>query len=255
MQIQVLGCSGGIGQDLRTTSLLFDDCVLIDMGTGVGDLSLDAMEAIDTVFLTHSHLDHIATLPLMLDSVGPRRHKPLQVYALRETIETLQTHIFNGSIWPDFTSIPTAEAPFLRLDPIAPGQSIAADNKNFQAITVNHTVPAVGYLVGSDAGSFAFTGDTAQNEEFWDVINGCDDLKHLIIETSFVDADAEVASLSRHLSPAIFVEEMAKYRNNAKVWLTHMMPGFEEEIAAQIRQHNSALDFSILKRGDRITFK
>lgn len=254
MQIQVLGCSGGIGQDLRTTSLLFDDRVLIDMGTGVGDLSLDAMEAIDTVFLTHSHLDHIATLPLMLDSVGPRRHKPLQVYAPKETIETLQTHIFNGSIWPDFTTIPTAEAPFLRLDPIAPGQSIAADNKNFQAITVNHTVPAVGYLVGSDAGSFAFTGDTAQNEEFWAVINGCDDLKHLVIETSFVDADAEVAALSRHLSPAIFVEEMAKYRNNAKVWLTHMMPGFEEEIVGQIRQHNSALDFSILKRGDRITF-
>lgn len=252
MQIQVLGCSGGIGQDLRTTSLLFDDCVLIDMGTGVGDLSLDAMLAIDTVFLTHSHLDHVVTLPLMLDSVGSRRHKPLQVYALKETIETLQTHIFNGSIWPDFTTIPTTEAPFLRFDPITPGQSITVDNKSFQAITVNHTVPAVGYLVGSDEGSFAFTGDTAQNEEFWNIINGCSDLKHLIIETSFVDADAGVASLSRHLNPATFVAEMAKYQNSARVWLTHMMPGFEEEIAGQIRQHNSALDFSILKRGDRI---
>lgn len=253
MQIQVLGCSGGIGQDLRTTSLLFDDRVLIDMGTGVGDLSLGAMEAIDTVFLTHSHLDHIVALPLMLDSVGPRRNKPLQVYALKETIEILQAHIFNGSIWPDFTAIPTAETPFLSFEAITPGQSIAVDNKKFQAIVVNHTVPAVGYLVSSDQGSFAFTGDTAQNkEEFWGVINDCHDLKHLVIETSFVDADAEVALLSRHLSPATFVEEMTKYRNSARVWLTHMMPGFEEEITAQIRQHNSALDFSILKRGDRI---
>lgn len=252
MQIQVLGCSGGIGQDLRTTSFLVDGRVMIDMGTGVGDLSLSAMQQIDTVFLTHSHLDHIATLPLLLDSVGPSRDKPLLVYALKETIDTLQTHIFNGAVWPDFTIIPTAEAPFLQFSEIAPGQGIEVDGKTFEAIAVNHTVPAVGYLVRSAQGSFAFSGDTAENTGFWDVINGCDDLKHLVIETSFADEDDEVATLSKHLDPARLVEEMKKYNNSARVWLTHMMPGYEDIITGQIRQHHPSLDFSVLRRGDTI---
>ena len=112
-QLQILGCSGGIGGDLRTTSLLLDDDILIDAGTGVCDLSLDAMAKIDWVFLTHSHLDHILSLPLLLDSVGAKRSKPVHVYGLPETVATLKQHIFNGKIWPDFSVIPTAEKPFM----------------------------------------------------------------------------------------------------------------------------------------------
>ena len=62
MQIRILGCSGGVSANLRTTSLLVDGDVLIDAGTGVGDLSLEEMSRIQHVFLTHSHLDHIAIL-------------------------------------------------------------------------------------------------------------------------------------------------------------------------------------------------
>ena len=41
MRLRVLGCSGGIGgRHLRTTSFLVDSDVLLDAGTGVGDLSL-----------------------------------------------------------------------------------------------------------------------------------------------------------------------------------------------------------------------
>ena len=41
MKLRVLGCSGGIGgRHLRTTSLLVDNDILIDAGTGVGDVSL-----------------------------------------------------------------------------------------------------------------------------------------------------------------------------------------------------------------------
>ena len=67
MKLRILGCSGGIGGSLRTTSMLLDHDVLIDAGTGVGDLSLEEMSAIDHVFLTHSHLDHIVFIPFMLD--------------------------------------------------------------------------------------------------------------------------------------------------------------------------------------------
>ena len=95
MKLRILGCSGGIGGNMRTTSMLLDHDVLIDAGTGVGDLSLAEMVAVDHVFVTHSHLDHIASIPFMLDSVGLMRDKPLIVHATAETIAILKQHLFN----------------------------------------------------------------------------------------------------------------------------------------------------------------
>jgi ribonuclease BN (tRNA processing enzyme) len=116
MKVQVLGCSGGIGgRDLRTTSLLVDDDILIDCGTGVGDLSLDQLVRIDHLFLTHAHLDHIACLPLLIDTVCDLRDKPLVVHATAATIAVLRDHIFNWAVWPDFSVIPSVEAAFMTL--------------------------------------------------------------------------------------------------------------------------------------------
>jgi len=107
MKLKVLGCSGGIGGSrTRTTSFLVDDDVLIDCGTGVGDMEFDELVKVDHVFITHSHMDHIASIPLMVDSVGEARNVPLTVYATVETIRILRAHIFNWLVWPDFTSIP-----------------------------------------------------------------------------------------------------------------------------------------------------
>src|SRR5882672_7964030 len=119
MRLRVLGCSGSIGgQQNRTTSLLVDSDILVDAGTGVGDLSLAELTLIDHIFITHSHLDHVASIPFLVDTVGGMRPKPLNVYATRATTEILKNHLFNWAIWPDFTEIPSAEAPFLRYEEI-----------------------------------------------------------------------------------------------------------------------------------------
>jgi cAMP phosphodiesterase len=111
LQVRVLGCSGSIAKGCLTTSFLLDDTVLIDAGTGVGDLTHEDIARIDHVFLTHSHLDHVLAVGLLADS-GLRlrmaaKRPPVQVYALRDTLEALREHIFNGVIWPDFTVIPS----------------------------------------------------------------------------------------------------------------------------------------------------
>ena len=49
--------------------MLVDNDVLIDAGTGIGDLALEEIDPIRHVFLTHAHLDHIAGLPMLADSV------------------------------------------------------------------------------------------------------------------------------------------------------------------------------------------
>ena len=95
MKLRVLGCSGGIGGNLRTTSFLLDHDVMIDAGTGMNELSLTELSVIDHVFITHSHLDHIACVPLMVDSVGFMRDHPLTIYATAETLDILREHVFN----------------------------------------------------------------------------------------------------------------------------------------------------------------
>ena len=117
MKIHVLGCSGSIAAGCRTTAFLLDDDVLIDAGTGVGDLALDALARIDHILLSHSHLDHVLAIGLLADSVMRVRTRrgrgPIQVHALPETLAALRNHIFNGVIWPDFTRLPSAEHPVL----------------------------------------------------------------------------------------------------------------------------------------------
>ena len=81
MRVKILGCSGGIGGNLRTTSMLVDEDILIDAGTGVGDLSMEELIKIDHILITHSHLDHIAFIPLLIDTVMGFREEPITVHA------------------------------------------------------------------------------------------------------------------------------------------------------------------------------
>ena len=124
MRITTLGCNGSITGNLRTTCYQVDHDILIDVGSGVGDLSLTQSIAIDTVFLTHSHLDHCAFLPLLADAAGSFRNEPLTVYALPETIATLKQHMLNNQLWPDYTALPTVERPYIRFHPIRLGETI-----------------------------------------------------------------------------------------------------------------------------------
>lgn len=157
MDLKVLGCSGGIGgAGARTTSFLLDGHTLLDAGTGVGDLDLDEMARIDRVFLTHAHLDHIACLPLMLDSTIGMREKPVEVYALPAVISALKTHLFNWLIWPDFSVIPSVENPCFRFIPVELGQCISLDGVDIQVLPVNHHVPSVAYQMTTQRGSVVF---------------------------------------------------------------------------------------------------
>ena len=237
MHIRVLGASGGIGNGARTTALLVDNDVLIDAGTGVADLSLDAMAAIDHVFLTHAHLDHVACIPFLLDSVGSRRSRPLVVHAQEATLAVLRAHVFNNALWPDFTAIPSPEKPYLRFELLPPGENVSLNDRSLRSTPVSHSIPAVGYLLGNGRVSLAFSGDTSSTEVFWQVLNDCADLRHVIIETSFTDEEEALSRLSGHLCPRMLAQELGKLKSVANVYITHLMPGEEETIMAEIHGH------------------
>jgi ribonuclease BN (tRNA processing enzyme) len=233
MRLRVLGCSGSIGgQQNRTTSFLVDHDILIDAGTGVGDLSLAELTLIDHIFVTHSHLDHVNSIAFFLDSVGALRAKPVTVYATGPTIEILKKNLFNWDIWPDFTVIPTPEQPFLRYQEVAVGKVIALDGRKITVLPAVHTVPAVGYQLDSGKASLVFTGDTGPNDALWDVVNRIGNLRYLIIETAFSDKDRELAKLALHLCPSMLAEELAKLKRPAEIYITHLKPS-EIELTMQ----------------------
>jgi ribonuclease BN (tRNA processing enzyme) len=237
MKVRVLGCSGAIAKDCRTTSFLIDGDVLIDAGTGVGDLTLDEMRGINHVFLTHSHLDHVAALPLMVDAIAARRTSPVQIHALAGTIAALKAHIFNDVIWPDFSRIPTPDAPFISFHEIRTGEALQMRGKLIEVLPAVHTVPAVGYAVTAGNGCWVFTGDTERNPAFWKRLNELN-VVMLVIETAFSNREKELAKLSLHLSPVVLANELDNIAREKKypIYITHTKPAETALIMAEIQK-------------------
>jgi ribonuclease BN (tRNA processing enzyme) len=234
MKLRVLGCSGGIGGSLRTTSFLLDRDVLVDAGTGVGDLSLTELAAIDHVFLTHSHLDHVTSIPFMVDSVGWMRSAPLVIHATEETIAILKDHLFNWKLWPDFTRIPDPVKPLLRYETISVGRTVDLGGRRLTPLPANHAVPAVGYQIDSGGASLVFTGDTTTNEALWPVVNRIANLRYLVIETAFGNREMELAIASKHLCPSMLAAELGRLTRAAEIYITHHKPGESDSIMREV---------------------
>src|SRR3990172_1775732 len=233
MKLKVLGCSGGIGgRHLRTTSLLVDNDILIDAGTGVGDVSLAELMLIDHIFLTHSHLDHVCSIPFLVDTVGGMRNKPLTVHAIAPTLEIIRNHIFNWSIWPDFTQIPTPSKPFMNYKEIQLGETVELKGRKITSLPANHVVPAVGFQVDSGQASLVFTGDTTTYDPLWKIVNKITNLRYLIIETAFCNRERELAIAAKHFCPSLLAEELTKLERSAEIFITHLKPG-EIELTMQ----------------------
>ena len=244
MKVRVLGCSGAIAKDCRTTSFLIDGHLLVDAGTGVGDLTLDEMNRIDNVLLSHSHLDHFAALPLMVDSVASMRTQPLKVHALPGTIAALRAHVFNNVIWPDFSRIPTPENPFISLHEIAVGQVLEFGNKLVEVLPAVHTVPAVGFAVTAGSGCWIFSGDTERNPAFWKRLNQLN-VAMLFIETAFSNREKELARRSLHLAPETLANELDNIQKDKRfpIYITHTKPAETEQIMAEIQRFDQTQPF------------
>jgi ribonuclease BN (tRNA processing enzyme) len=243
MQIRVLGCSGSIAAGSRTTSFLLDDDVLIDAGTGVGDLTLEQLARIDHILVTHSHLDHVLAIGLLADSVTRRRRAagrpPVQVHALAATLAALRMHVFNGVIWPDFTRLPDPARPVLAFVPVQVGEVIEIGTRRVEVLPARHTVPAVGYAVLGSEGAWVFTGDTGPNPALWQRLAALP-VATLVIETAFGDDEAALAALSQHLCPADLRRELAQLPQPADVFVTHIKPGEVDAVMSEIAAQGSA---------------
>ena len=247
MHIRVRGYSGSIAAGCRTTAFLLDHDVLIDAGTGVGDLTLDELARIDHILLSHSHLDHVLGVPLLADSVMRRRagRAPIQVHGLPATLDALRQHIFTGALWPDFTRLPSAEHPVLSLHPFNTGDVLHFGQRRIEVLPALHTVPAVGFAVLGHHGAWVFTGDTAPNPALWQRLQSLP-VTSLVIETAFRNDERQLAAVSRHLHPVALGHELQFLALGANVYITHIKPGELDAVMSEIaaidhRHHVNAL--------------
>lgn len=235
MKLKVLGSGGGIGGERRTMALLLDDDVLVDAGSGVGNLSLEAMARIDHVFLTHCHLDHTAFLPLLADAAAFLRQRPLEVHALPETIAVLRENMLNGRLWPDYSALPSVDNPHIRFHPLHAGQPVPLGTRVITPLPAQHAVPALGYRIDSGAASWVYSGDTTFHASFWEGLAAMNNLKYLMVEVTFLNTNRQGAATSGHMTAELLVQGLKMLRQPVSLLIAHMESGREVETMAEVR--------------------
>lgn len=235
MKLRVLGSAGAEFPDFRPPAFLLDDQLLLDAGTIGSVLNEEEQWNIHTIFITHSHLDHIRSIPALADNIIIKNlNHTVSVQSTTEVIEALKNHLFNNIIWPDFTQIPSAENPVLKFTTITPNREYSIRGYSITAIPVNHTVPTVGYIVKSGGRTLVYTGDTGPTEEIWKYCSGAD---ALIVEVSFPNSMEALAQLTKHLTASMLVEELAKIDVlPGKILITHPKPQYYNIIHKEVAE-------------------
>lgn len=254
MRLTVLGCYGGIGGARRTTALLLDDDILIDAGSGAGDLELECMARLDHIFLTHAHLDHSGFVPLLADAAAFLRQRPLNVHALPQTIAALKKNMLNGELWPDYSVLPSADNPYIRFFPLEVGSTVQLGDRRITPLPACHSVPAVAYCVDSGSASFVYSGDTTDCEEFWSELNRIENLRYLMIETTLLNAAGHAAAKSGHLTAELLARGLARLQRPVQLLITHMEPGQAERTMAEVTAACGAFQPQQLQQGQQFIF-
>jgi len=255
--IRILGAQGSQAEKANTTCIQITKNTLIDAGNIIQGLGEDA-RYIDNIFLSHSHLDHIIDSAFLIDNFFGTRKRPLKIYALPETLDTLKKHFFNWEIWPDFSMINliNTDIPSVEYIPIEFGKEYKIENNiTLTPIEAVHTVPTCGYLIKAQEGSIVFSGDTFKNEQLWRMVNKNKDIKAVMIDVSFPNMQAQVARDSRHLTAKFLEEDLSILeRENVSLYVNHLKPFYKDEIVSELKEIGIEEE-SILTDGEIISFE
>ena len=253
MRIRVLGAHGGSTPRHRQTSFLMNEVVCLDAGAVTQALSLDEQARVRAVLITHSHLDHVADLPFLVENLFGRTRDPVEVAAPAEVIGSLRRHLFNDDVWPDFSRLPDRRLPTVSFRSLAWNTPERVGGLTVTAIPVSHVVPTSGYLLSDGGGTVLFTGDTGPTEAIWAAARGVTDLRAVFAECSFPDSMREIAEVSQHLTPTTLSAELRKMPPGVPVFLYHMKPLTADAVASGVAALGEPR-LRILADGDELLF-
>jgi cAMP phosphodiesterase len=236
MKIHVLGCAGAEMPNHNMAGFLIDNTVLLDAGTIGLALDFEEQMAIQDIFITHSHLDHVKAIPFFADNIVTQNERHVvSLYSSEEIIEILRNNLFNNLVWPDFSLIPTSAEPVIRFRSMEDGKPVRLKKHQVTSYKVRHTTPAVGFLVESDQGKrLLYTGDTGPAEDIWEACENYT-LDAVIVEVSLPNRMNDIAVQTGHLTPELLAGEMAKMEKMPlHFFVSHTKPYYMAEIRNEL---------------------
>lgn len=253
MRLEALGCHGGDVPGLRLPTFFINDRVLLEAGAVTAALPLDKQVRIEHVLISHAHLDHLVGLAFLADNVqsATARTAPITMAALAPVVEDVRAYCFNNRLWPDFTALPTPDHPVLKLDALVDGEATKFGGLTVVPVSVNHTVPAAGFVVSDGSAGFVFSGDTGPTQELWRVARHVREVRATVVETAFPDRLEPLARASGHLTPALLERELEKMPDGP-VWVYHIKPSYYEETVEQLARLGSRVQ--IMRQDQTYTF-
>jgi len=256
-EIMTLGAYGTKGDHNETSSFLITEHHVIDAGNLVRSLK-EGAAIVHTIWLTHSHLDHIVDIAYVLDSYYIEREEPLKIMGLKETITALKEHFLNDDIWPDFTKINLFESklPCIIYEEITFDKEYRIDiDTTITPFKTDHTVASCGYIVKKHENAVLMTADTYSLDRMKEILDERDDIKTLVIECSFPSTMESLAIDSKHLTPALIYEQVSEMDSQKyKLYINHIKPKFESIIIKELNEIFHKWDITVLKDGDIIKF-
>lgn len=253
MEIQVLGSYGGESPDCRMTCLLINGTIALDAGSLSQVLSIERQVAVRSIVLSHSHMDHINSLPFFIENVYGRGDGAIDIYSSPATVYAIRKYLFNNATWPDFTRLPNHLLPAMRFEEIQDEQAFTIAGVTFTPIPVNHVVPTHGFLIEQDGAAVLWSSDTGPTQRLWEVANQTPNLKALCIDVSFDNSMQRIADVSLHLTPQDLQKELRKLERRVPVLVHHLKPPCIEKLIPEVVALGNP-DVSFLEQGKTYTF-
>lgn len=234
MKVRILPSSPDAGHLQHLISFVVDGHLAIDAGCIGLCGTAEAQARLTSVLLTHSHLDHVSSLPIFAMNVLDSTGHGVVVTAPGVTIDTLRQDVFNWRVWPDFTAMALDGQPLLRFDPIEARRPVTLGGLTVTAIPLNHPVPTVGYLVEDGRSAVLFALDTGPTDEIWEVAGRHPRLTTAFVDAAFPDDMSALAEASGHLTPSLVREQTDRLPAVVRKIAVHLKPAYRDRIAAQL---------------------
>lgn len=237
MKVKLVGSSvEGATEKQYLTSLLIDETVCIDAGSIGFTPDLEEQAAVQHLFLSHTHIDHLASLPIFLENVYMPIPEAVVVHASSHGIDCLRHDIFNTRVWPDFLTLGGSAAPFCKLSEIRSEEPIECNGLRITPVDVEHGIPAFGFIVESDDSAIVVASDTAPTERIWSLANDLDNLAGVFLDASFPNDMLWLAQASHHMTPQLIGAELEKLRADVPVYAVHIKARYREQVTAELAE-------------------
>lgn len=221
------------------TTFMIDDVLAVDVGS-LGFASLATQRAVKGVLLTHSHLDHLASLPIFLENIVEPNAEPVLLMGGDSVRASLESDFFNDRVWPDFFRLGQEGASFFRWRTLEPELPIEFEGMKITPHFLNHLVPTLGYVIESGDHAIAIATDTGPTEAIWRHFNGLDSAKAAFLDASFPNEWDWLARASGHMTPALVGQELAKIRPDINVLAVHLKARYRATLEREIASLNIA---------------